>query len=186
MTWSRRSASLAVAALVGLGGALVPAAGAASASVPAATAADTVASEFASGCGYNSYDGPGSIFTSWKGDWTKISEGKALLLQTAKDGWWVGGDRSSGYLSNAGKGDKAWVEITHSGDKPGSSYDGTVCGTTSDRKRDEYFPSPGDDPRYALETRWYYHSTDNITDRWMRACADVGNGKECTPWYSDS
>ncbi|CAL9504180.1 hypothetical protein [Streptomyces sp. enrichment culture] len=169
MQMHTRALGAAVAALVGLGGALVP----------AGTAAASTAA-----CDYRSYDSSGSIFTSWKGDWTIITGNKALFLQTARDGFWAGGDRSSAYLSGAEDGDSAWVEIEH-GDKPGSGDSGTVCGTTTDLERDEYVPSPITDPRYGLETKWYWHSSDTVTGRWMRACADVGAGKECTPWYDD-
>jgi hypothetical protein len=165
----RRAVGALTAALLGLGAVIVPA-GSAAASPE--------------GCDYRSYDGPGSIFISWKGDPKRLGDGRTLRLQTAKDGWWVGGDRSSAYLSGADAGDSAWVEIEH-GDKPGEDDHGTECGTTSERTPDSYVPSPITDPRYGIETKWYWHSSDTVTDRWMRACADLGSGTECTSWYSD-
>ncbi|WP_055568049.1 hypothetical protein [Streptomyces atriruber] len=149
----------------------------------AATAAHLASAPQAE-CKYRGFNGSGSLVTAWKGGSPhKIGGGRSLGLRTGRDSIFINGDRSSAKLINAKKGDSAWVEIRHQEHRPESWRKGVACGITAERH-----PSatvPGAPKRYYIQTRWYFHSSPTLDDRWMRACAETRGDVKCGKWYDD-
>lgn len=83
--------------------------------------------------------------------------GRTLHVRTGQTN-----DRSGATLTGTKTGDKLWLTISHSNGKYWQS-----CGhRTADRKS-------------MIKTRWYLHSNEKITNRWIRACAKTDGKVWC-------
>ncbi|MFI9832915.1 hypothetical protein ACIHIX_35120 [Streptomyces sp. NPDC051913] len=120
----------------------------------------------ASSCTYNSYStfGVGEI-VSYKGkDTDKYNDGvtkkhsRVLKLMTGKFY-----DRSAGRLEKTKKGDKVWVNISHDKGKTWKS-----CG----------YATSGEDGQ-TITSKRYIHSSDDVKNRYMRACAKTSGYTWC-------
>ncbi|MFF3788302.1 hypothetical protein [Streptomyces sp. NPDC001933] len=163
--WASAFAAIAVVLVAG-------ASNAASAQTSLATQEQSVAAKpfsTKSKCGYHSYDGwgPGEAVThkgaGGKGDGITKRYGRSLQLATGRIY-----DRSAAKLTNARKGDKVWVDISHS---KGKNW--KACGTKSLKKGE-----------WSVTSKIYQHSSSQVKGRYMRACAKT-DGKVWCAWYGN-
>ncbi|NUP36935.1 MAG: hypothetical protein HOY76_07920 [Streptomyces sp.] len=133
----------------------------------AGTGDPTYMAAASSTCTYNSYSsfGPGEIVTrkgsgsNTQNDGYTDKHGRKLQLATGKLY-----DRSAGRLTHAKKGDKVWVDISH--DK-GKTW--KVCGSVT----------KGNTIGHVLTSKIFIHSSGDVKNRYMRACAKTGDKTWC-------
>ncbi|MFF2652978.1 hypothetical protein [Streptomyces sp. NPDC058045] len=133
-------------------------------------AATTASSATAAKCRYHAYSSVGWP-RSWMGKdtekynngYTKV-RGRTLVLATGNLT-----DRSAAHLLHARKGDRVWVDISHS---KGKNW--VPCGSRSAKSGDK-----------DVYSKAYVHSSSDVKNRYMRACAKTDGHVWCARYGNE-